>query len=76
MYGCELWNYNSRYINDMVWYGNVLFGIIEYAMPENRFDKKKVQRCPETTHRILLGFSLACSHQMLHIYVTYVTYIM
>ena len=25
--------------------------------------KKKVQRCPETTHRILLGFSLACSHQ-------------
>ena len=27
------------------------------------FDKKKVQRCPETTHRILLGFSLACSHQ-------------
>ena len=21
----------------MVWYGNVLFDIIEYAMPENRF---------------------------------------
>ena len=24
--------------------------------------KRKVQRCPETTHRILLGISLACSH--------------
>ena len=45
----------------MVWYGYVLFDIIEYAMPEIDFDKKKVQRCPETTHRILLGFSLACS---------------
>ena len=33
-------------------------------MPENRFDKRKVQRCPETTHRILLGFSLACNHQI------------
>ena len=22
---------------DIVWYGNVLFDIIEYAMPENRF---------------------------------------
>ena len=50
--------------NSMVWYGNVLFDIIEYAMPEIDFDKKKVQRCPETTHRILLGFSLACSHQL------------
>ena len=31
-YLCELLNWYG-----MVWYGNVLFDIIEYAMPENRF---------------------------------------
>ena len=31
-------------------------------MTENKVLIKKVQRCPEITHRILLGVSLACSH--------------
>ena len=27
----------QKFLYGMVWYGNVLFDIIEYAMPENRF---------------------------------------
>ena len=48
------------YIFLCIWYGMVMF----YQTYQNTqclkiyFDKKKVQRCPETTHRILLGFLL------------------
>ena len=37
-YHVLLYNRNSRVgTHGMVWYGNVLFDIIKYAMPENRF---------------------------------------
>ena len=32
--------------------------------------ERKAQRCPETTHRILLGFSLTCSHHAVSLYIT------
>ena len=50
----------------MVWYGNILFdivhNIIENILTKHKTIQKKNTKCPETTHRVPIGLSLASCH--------------
>ena len=50
----------------MVWYGNILFdivhNIIENILPKHKNMWKENTKCPETTHRVPIRFSLASCH--------------